>query len=397
LAAPVVIAAYLAGLFLDRRPAVGAEPDAAAGRSLSPWLAAALPPAAAAASLANPWGAALFRVPGEIAAALSGLPAANPDWQPLWRARPLGLAAGLVLTVLVVLLARRRGGRIDAALGLALLALLALTATGARHQGLAWVAWALFTGATLASIPAAARPRPGAAVATAACLGGALWCFVPPSCGALAPERRVGAGIEAGRFPAGAVTALDRWEPVGNLYNSAPFGGYLLWRLYPPRQVFYDTRNEVDPGLLRQLAAARADARSWRALLDRHAIDGAVVRYEPRLRPTLVPGPPGTPPRVEHHASSALLFPGNRFALVHWDDVAMLFLARRPERAEALAASEYRYVQPEDWRGTLEHAASDPDFARGLAAEIARKRAQDPGSRRALAFEEALRKIEAGR
>ena len=75
----------------------------------------------------------------------------------------------------------------------------------------------------------------------------------------------------------------------------------------------------------------------------------------------------------------------------------MLFLARRPERAERLAAAEYRYVQPEDWRATLERAAADPAFARALEAEIARKLAEDPSSRRARGFEQALGRIEAGR
>jgi hypothetical protein len=205
-------------------------------------------------------------------------------------------------------------------------------------------------------------------------------------------------GIEAGRFPDAAVDALGRWEPVGNLYNSAPFGGYLLWRLHPPRRVFYDTRNEVDPGLLRELAAARAGARAWDALLDRWAIDGALVRYEPRLRPALgPPAMPGGEPAVEHRAASALLFPPERFALVFWDDVAMLFLARTEARAARLAAAEYRFVQPEDWRFTLARAVADPEFARGLAAELARKLGEDPACRRARALEAELQRTAVGR
>jgi hypothetical protein len=72
------------------------------------------------------------------------------------------------------------------------------------------------------------------------------------------------------------------WPELGNLYNNVAWGGYLLWRLHPPRKVFVDGRNEVDPEILRDLAEARRSSRAWDELLARHAIDGAVIRYEER-------------------------------------------------------------------------------------------------------------------
>lgn len=232
------------------------------------------------------------------------------------------------------------------------------------------------------------------ALATAACLLAAVWCLWPPSRGPLAPgwvRHQVGFGIAPGRFPEGAAEELARWEPVGNLLNSAVFGGYLLWRLYPPRQIFLDTRNEVHPELLRELARARVDSRLWADLLERYSIDGALVRYDDRPRPIVdVPAEPGGEERVEHHTPTAFLFPPERFALVYWDDVSMLFLARRPERQAALAGPEYRYVQPEDWRATLERAARDSAFRRGALDEVRRKLARDPGCRRAAELLRAL-------
>ena len=120
------------------------------------------------------------------------------------------------------------------------------------------------------------------------------------------------------------------------------FGGYLLWRLYPPRQIFNDGRNELNPDFLRELASARQDSQAWNAFLDRHQIDGALVRYDRRRRPVLEPPlVAGGEPQVIHLTSNTVLFTPDRFALVHWDDLAMVFLARRSDRSQLLAQLEY--------------------------------------------------------
>lgn len=402
LAAPPLVGAYLLGAWIeDRRENAGRT--GRRGR-IRGWQVVALPALAAGAILLNPWGYQVFLVPLEIARALEGLPASNPDWAPLWQDPPLLLAAALAGLALLLVRARRRGKRLDLALGLVVLALLALTLTAVRHQGMLWVAGALLAGSTVgrgkasdAEVSAAGAPpeREGRrlGLATGLCLAATLWCLLPAGL-PLAPTHRAGLGILPGRFPAAAVEALAAWEPVGPLYNSAVFGGYLLWRLYPPRQVFYDTRNEVNPGLLREVATARTGSAAWEALLARYGIDAALVRYEDRLRPAITPAAePGAEPVVEHHTASALLFPPERFALVFWDDVAMLFLTRSPERAPRLAREEYRFVQPEDWRHTLERAAADPAFRRGAARELERKLRQDPGCSRAAGLLQGLRSL----
>jgi hypothetical protein len=228
-----------------------------------------------------------------------------------------------------------------------------------------------------------------AAAAVATAVAASAWCLSGSLLGPLAPAQRPGWGIAPGLFPDAGVAVLARFAPVGNLFNAPAFGGYLLHRLYPPRQVFWDTRNEVAPRLLREVADARRGAGPWQALLDRHAIDGALVAYEKRLRPVLVPGA-GPGGEVEMRAASALLFPGERFALVHWDDVSMLFLARTAERAARLARAEYRFVQPGDWRWTLRRAALDAEFREGVRRELERKLAEDPDCRRARALLDAL-------
>ncbi len=212
-----------------------------------------------------------------------------------------------------------------------------MAATAVRHQGIFFLGAAFFAGECLAGLrraaplPRSARPILWQAAALAACVLAAAWCVRPPASGPLRPRQGrlvPGLGLEPGRFPEKAVDVLERRRGVGHLYNDVAFGGYLLWRLYPPRKVFIDARNEVRPDLLHELARARADERAWQELLDRYAIDAALVRNDRRLRPLVTFDASGRPVRVEYHTATDLLFPPDRFAKVYEDDLAVLFERR---------------------------------------------------------------------
>lgn len=399
LAAPVIAAVYLLGSRLPGRYPAGEAPGWR-------WVVG-LPLALAAALLVNPYGWRLFGVPGRIVGALDGLPAVNPDWSPAWDApQPYALMA-LALLVGLALLTRRTTGRLDPASGLACLALLALATSGVRHQGLFMVGGAIFAGECLSDL-ARTRPqwgdiahRAGWVALPAFALLGAVWCVWPPATGPLRPRQgpyTFGIGLQRDRFPVQATTALELTLPVDRrVYNDVAFGGYLLWRGYPSRRVFIDGRNEVDPALLASLTRARDDSWSWSALLRRYAIDGAIVRYDERLRPVMRPvvGDDDAPSVTEYRTTHALLFPTSRFALVHWDDVAMVFV-RRPAGADpSLPYPEYRYVHPEDRLATLERAAADPQVLAGALAEVERRLAEDPGCRRAAALYAELAELRA--
>lgn len=357
-----------------------------------------LPVAGLAGICANPWGWEVFFVPGRIAQALAGLPATNPDWAPIWqRPQPL-LFAALVALAGLMLLSYRRTGRVDWP-GLAAVAgLLPLVASSVRHQGLLWGAGSLLAASCLSSLAGSTTEpgfwaRRGGVIAAWVALGlVAVVLVLAPGWVPGSGGETFGLGIVPGLFPEAALAELERFEPVGNLFNSPAFGGYILWRDYPPRQIFYDTRNEVDPGILRQLATARADGREWEALLARYDIDAALVAYEDRPRKVVAPPhEPGGGETVEVRTASALYFPPESFALVFWDDRSMLFLARKPERTAALAANEYRVVQPEDWRHWIGRAQADPAFLRQALAELERKLAQEPASIRAQRLRRQLR------
>src|SRR5690606_15278086 len=226
----------------------------------------------------------------------------------------------------------------------------------------------------------------------------AVWCAVPPAGGLLRARHgglQLGFGLAEGRFPVRMAGVLAERPAIGPLYNEFVHGGYLLWRLHPPRQVFVDGRMELEPGLLAEIAAARRDPVAWeRFLLARGAV-GALVRYEPRRVPVYEPDPaaPGGLRRAGESTANALLFPPERWALVDWDDETMLFLHRergREQLADWGDDAPYRFIQPEDVFATLARAAADPLYADGLRAELDRKLAADPTCRRARWFRAQL-------
>jgi hypothetical protein len=53
------------------------------------------------------------------------------------------------------------------------------------------------------------------------------------------------ATVENNRFPARAVAFLHTHPPSGPMFNYYDWGGFLIWKLYPPLRVFIDGRADV--------------------------------------------------------------------------------------------------------------------------------------------------------
>jgi hypothetical protein len=400
--APVVAAAYLVGSRLPTSPASSRLDRVSGGRVVI------FPATLALAAMANPSGWKIYAVPFEIRSALKDLAVVNPEWLPAWVAPQPALIGGALALVILVVWAAVRSGGIDGATGLSTLALAVLAVSGVRHQGLFFVGAAFLAGESLADVARHPRGMASAltegsrsAIAVAACLLAAGWCVFTPPSGPLRARQgpySFGRGLEPGRFPVAAVEAMESRPETGRVYNDVAFGGYLIWRLYP-RRVFIDGRNEVNPQLLREVTAARSDSRAWSALIERNEIGRALVRYDDRLVEVTAPAPsgaaPGSGPAVSRHTPNALLFPSRAFALVYWDDVAMLFVRRSAVGAGDLERDEYRYVHPEDRGATLQAAAADSGYLAGALAEIDRRLAEAPASARALAIRKELEAVRA--
>jgi hypothetical protein len=382
---PVLLAAgAVVGLATERFAPVNGEADAPAGSR--PGFAKRLLLVAAASAIAagaNPYGWKIYAVPFEIRRLLATLPSPNLEWtRPGIADFPLFWLAAAAVPV--VMLAGLR--RLDPIATPALLAAGLLAAAHLRNIGLFFVllpfglarparAFALMVERlwrrVLPAVPGGVRP--GFVIS-----GVVLLCAVPVV-SVLPPPFAWGLGPAPGNEPRAAVDFVDSQGIGEHLYNDVRFGGYLVWRRFPAHHVFIDGRNEVYASLLREVFLSLGDSRTWEAFLDRHGIDAAFLRYSPTLERVVRAGPDGRPAGVVERAYSVDHFPPERWALVYWDDDAMIVVRRSPGNAEVIAGHEYRAVQPEDWRYLYAGVLTGHVRVEPILAELERKTREDPG------------------
>jgi hypothetical protein len=129
-------------------------------------------------------------------------------------------------------------------------------------------------------------------------------------------------------YPVGAADYILANAPLGNLYNTYLWGGYLLWRLAPERTVFVDGRG-LDPGALQQSFAINgAYAKpgdtipGWKRLLQDRRIGIMVI---PRVRTSRGIVFDGAAPL------RAALRRTPEWVPVYADDISLVYLRSIPE------------------------------------------------------------------
>lgn len=149
------------------------------------------------------------------------------------------------------------------------------------------------------------------------------------------------AGIAESRFPVETASIIETERLEGNIYNPDQLGGYLIWK-FPDRRVLTDGRNELNREFIPRLGRALADQREWNTLLQDYQIDIALEEYRPPIE--VVDGRTGEKRTIP---ASLAYFPRNRWALVGYDDVSMLFLRRAAFPPETILRLELPDVVPD--------------------------------------------------
>ncbi len=337
---------------------------------------------AVVAPVLNPYGWRLYTVPLAIAhlVGLDHIP--NPEWispspadvPPLW----VAMAAGLMLLGL----AERRAAR-----WALLLMVTALALRYVRNVGLFFMLYPIAVAPAAATLPLLApggafdrRPF-GKAMALAVSATVVLSMT-------LMPGHRPGLGFNDRYYPTAAWDFMHR-EGLATrpAYNDVRFGGFLIRSHYPERRTFLDDRNEIHEPLLAEIHSilGSSDPRAWQAMLDRWDINLALVRYNP---PFTVVTPDGSP--AGQRGFSALWFPQSRWALVYWDDIAMVLLERETADPSLLNRHEYRVIRPDDAEELERRMAADPDLRQAAAEELGRKLSQQPDCERALGLSQMV-------
>jgi hypothetical protein len=317
------------------------------------WIVAAL---SALALLVNPHGWHAVRAPFELTSFAGSGAFVNAEWLPSDpRLFPLLYLTGLALVAALVVTRERRVWRWAIFLMLFVLAI-----RHVRYQNFYFAALPLLVPRVAAGF---SRLKPAATLAAA--LIPIAWAFL---------QTDHGLGVDDSRFPVRAVAKMKGLP--GNIYNVDQFGGFLEWTFYPERRVLTDGRNELFREFIAEDARARQDSRAWSAMIAKYDVALAVDEYSPR-KIEVVDAVTGTRRSLP---SSLVRYRRRDWALIAFDDAAMVFARRAAFAPEQLAPLEYRWVVPDD------PSARYPKEARD---EIAR-------ARRELGDIRVVRELEAG-
>jgi tetratricopeptide (TPR) repeat protein len=190
--------------------------------------------------------------------------------------------------------------------------------------------------------------------------------------GPLADSRKVpGFGVNERWVPEGALRYLDARGVEGRLFNAFHFGGYIEWRDFPRRAPIIDGRGIAAPSLLEEIHFARVYPRHLAGLQARFGLEAAVMDYPTYSGDSVeeVLGP---------DADAALASPD--WALVYWDDVALVYLRKQGKYASVIERDEYRHVKPANGAPGIARLLSDPARAAAGRAELERNVAQTGSS-----------------
>jgi hypothetical protein len=317
------------------------------------------------ALLANPWGLEGILAPLRLAKLTGSGLFLNMEWSATRFADfPLIFVvapAGLLLLVA----AENRRALLPRTLIFALLAFLALRYV--RNHG--------FFFAALPLLVAPALP-PKLAGRVAAIAAAAILAL------AVVQQGGVGVGADPAQFPVASVARLQQLGLKGNVYNPDQLGGYLIWSFYPERRAVTDGRNELHLGWIREYGKARLDSRAWNALVAKYRLTLAVEEYR-RESMEVVDAVTGARKRVP---SSLVYFPRDKWALVAFDDVGLVFARRDAHDPALIAREEYRTLVPD---GAIPLVDEKPGTIELARREIAR-------AQRDLGRSEAVERITRG-
>ena len=297
----------------------------------------------ATGTLLNPYGWRVYEVPFFLLANFGKLHVGNVEWGspvllknsglPLFAAIILsGLAAGAYLN--------RRGKKIDPA-GIACLGLFGLWGVlSYRHLSVSSIVIVPLTAMLLAEAFGSRRAAPrwmGPVLAAGLALG---WLALARNALALGSPAQgvVWAGYQRG------VTEMIAGQPwSGPVLIPQHWAAYPAWRLYPQRRVFAYGRLDVFRERLFEYQNAKSSPEVWRVFLDRHGIEAVVEPYpKGYFDGELTDARTKKTTRVLRSPLVPYL-PREQWALVYWDDHALLFIRR-----DAPIPNEYRLLDPTD-------------------------------------------------
>lgn len=189
----------------------------------------------------------------------------------------------------------------------------------------------------------------------AACIAAAftVW-FLFRDTGRFGRDYAFGLGVNWKLFPVQAVDFVERNHVEGPIFNSYGIGGYLIWRLYPRERVFVDGRVEMYGTEFLKTYMLYWRPEVWEEYVRRYGIACAIIDREPNYTTRYLDENPG-------------------WALVFFDDRAMVYLKDIPRNAELIRRHRYRFIRPGDPKfAYLDPLVANPATAGAVVEELKR-------------------------
>jgi tetratricopeptide (TPR) repeat protein len=325
------------------------------------------------ASVVNPYRFDALMLPFTLA----DMPWFRQEILELQPPRPAAWPGPYVMTALLLLSLLRLVARLPVIPGLLALPFVRLGLSAVRFVFLLELVAAPILARNLVVITAAARRPLARRLLLSGAIGAVGLAVVAvvasgAGIGPLADTRKApGFGVNERWVPEGALRYLDARGLQGRLFNAFHFGGYITWRDFPRRVPIVDGRGQLTPSLLEEVHFARAYPRHLQELQARFGFEVAVMDYPTYSGDSVaeVLGP---------DADAALASP--QWALVYWDDVALVYLRRGGPHAALIARDEYRLVKPANGAAGIARLLADPTRAEAARAELARHVAETRSS-----------------
>lgn len=204
-----------------------------------------------------------------------------------------------------------------------------------------------------------------------------------------------GTDIKEDTFPEHALTFLEKEGIDGTMFNSYPFGGYIIWHS-PKRKVFIDGRHAhvYTPEFHNEYHDVLKRSAAWKTAEEKWGFDYALLEYD-----------------MEDQRYPLHLNDNPEWALVYWDNISTVYLKRTEPYLKTIAKYEYKFTRPSFYDfGYVEMYihSKKPDF--NLLKQIDREIALNPSNQEPRIakvfvlhsmgpeyFSEALRELEISR
>ena len=188
---------------------------------------------------------------------------------------------------------------------------------------------------------------------------------------------RFGFGVAKHAHPVKAANFIDAANLGGEMFNDPSIGGYLIWRLFPERRVYFDGRWEVyGDEFFEEFKMMCSDPSLFEAQAESMGIGYAVFPHNIGHMRRLLEHMRGSPD----------------WELLHFDEISMVFAKNIPENMEAIGeyTIDFADIEKEIERRAAEQSfdIGDPHFS-GTDGVLARLTEKIP--RKEYPFEELAR------